>query len=849
MHILNLPRINQIAVGILILLALLNTQAWAQQNGSILGKVASENGEPLVQVHISIANTGQGTTTDASGRFHLSGLPSGAVTLRFSLLGFQTKEETIELGSNENRRIKVILKDQTNELQTVEVFGDRNKQPDKLEAITRLPLKPSDQIQSISVISDRLIEKQGALSVIEGVRNIPGVYTYSTYGGVKESISARGFRGIPTLKNGVRVMTDFRGMGYPTDMQGVESIQVMKGSASVTQGLGQASGQATDLGAPGGIVNVVTKTPKFETEGAVSVRGGSFNLFRPTFDFQGLLNESKTIAFRINGAYQTGGKFRKGMQKESFYINPSLAFRPNEQTTITLEMDYYNVNESIDAGTVNMAVDPNPNFDPTLPVSSSNLQYLTNRRNEIYDIPDDRMLGFKSDLSITKHSTFTARFKRYLDPAQKLYVRGAVYRSNFDADAIRTSLTPVASSPGVNDQQLHLYTRSISHSLPRIDKNTVVQFDLVGESLQTGILKHTFMVGVDYKITDLTQASYNTISIPGVIDIFDPESISNTLPYGTANFTSTGETISKTTNMGLTAQDVITLADRVKLFAGLRYSTNQSNDPLSSAFTRTNFWNPIVGMMVSVKKGLNVFASYTNSTRPENVSQIDANGNTFGNGFVNQLEAGIKSDWLNNRLRFNLTLYRIEQSNIIEQLYDINNAPITIEGRNVYRANGDDRRQGVEIELTGRILENLETILGYSYIDASYRNTEVNVEGSAPNNTPHHTFNGWVNYTVREGKLAHLNFGAGVYYLGSRPYNDWTQAGYTTHGVDTSNKPWLNKAYTLVNAQIGYQINKNWGVRCLANNIFNKVGYDAYRTSFIDKIQPRNVSGVLTYRF
>src|SRR5690606_17043980 len=247
------------------------------------------------------------------------------------------------------------------------VFGQRNRQPEKLDAITRLPLRPSDQIQSISVISDRLIEKQGALSVIEGVRNIPGVYSYATYGGVKESISSRGFRGIPTLKNGVRVMTDFRGMGFPTDMQGVENIQVMKGSAAVTQGLGQSSGQATDLGAPGGLVNVVTKTPKFINAGNVSIRGGSFGLFRPAFDIQQVMNKEETIAFRINGAYQNGGKFRKGMQKESFYINPSLAFRPDELTSVILEMDFYNVNENMDAGTVNTAVELNPDYDPAQP--------------------------------------------------------------------------------------------------------------------------------------------------------------------------------------------------------------------------------------------------------------------------------------------------------------------------------------------------------------------------------------------------------------------------------------------------------------------------------------------------
>ncbi len=88
-----------------------------------------------------------------------------------------------------------------------------------------------------------------------------------------------------------------------------------------------------------------------------------------------------------------------------------------------------------------------------------------------------------------------------------------------------------------------------------------------------------------------------------------------------------------------------------------------------------------------------------------------------------------------------------------------------------------------------------------------------------------------------------------MYYLGERPYNDWTSPGYTTHSVNTSIEPWYNKAYTLVNAQVGYQLNANWGLRVLANNIFDEVGYDAYRLSFVDRIAPRNFSGVLTYRF
>src|SRR5690606_2878218 len=124
-----------------------------------------------------------------------------------------------------------------NELEEVEVFGNRHDHPDKIESITRLPLKPYEQIQSISVLSEKLIEDQGVLSISDATKNVPGVYTFATYGNKRESMSSRGFRGIPILKNGVRIHSDFRGVGVLTDMQGVDNIQVLKGTASITQGV------------------------------------------------------------------------------------------------------------------------------------------------------------------------------------------------------------------------------------------------------------------------------------------------------------------------------------------------------------------------------------------------------------------------------------------------------------------------------------------------------------------------------------------------------------------------------------------------------------------------------------
>ncbi|MHA6249999.1 TonB-dependent siderophore receptor [Pontibacter sp. CAU 1760] len=792
--------------------------------GIIQGRIMQQDGQPLhaanvILEHVLLATT-HSTITDEDGRYRFVRVAEGVYVVRALALGYASTASQTQLRHGGTQELNLTLLPRHTRVAEVEVFGERDRQPEKLDAITRLPLKPSEQIQSISVISERLLGQQGALSVIEGVRNVPGVYTYATFGGVRESISSRGFRGIPTLKNGVRVMTDFRGGGFSTDMQGVESIQVLKGASAITMGA------ATDLGGPGGIVNIVTKTPKFDNTGTLSLRAGSWGLVRPTFDVQRVLNESKTLAVRVNGAYENGGKFRDHMQNESFYINPSVEWRPNARSTLTLEMDYLDEAQSIDVGTVNLSVG--------------------NAKNEIYDLPSSRFLGFDTDLTDVKHSTFAARFKHIL--SNSLYLRAAAFHSDYDADAIKSNLSAMKqnAAEGINLDQVNWYNRSISHNSNRRDQSSVVQFDLVGEKVKTSSLLHTFQVGVDYRYIDLYQPSYNSIAIDQV-NVLDPGTVANTLPEGLPAFALVRETQSYDHRFGATFQDVIQLRDWVKVYGGLRYSTVKTSSGGEASET-ADFWNPLAGVMFTVRDNINVFGSYTNSSNPRSAAVADENGNPLGAERIDQLEAGIKSEWLNDRLRFNLTLFKINNKDMNMEVFRQDETGAVV-AAGYYTKGGNDERKGVEVELTGRVLPNLELVTGYSYMDAQYREHTTFVPGSAPNNTPKHTFNAWANYSVATGFARGLSLGLGAYYLGQRPYNDWTQKGVQYHAIEPDTAPWYNKAYTIVNVQMGYEFRQHVSLRLLCNNLLDAVGYDAYRSNYIDRIQPRNFSGMVTYRF
>ncbi|WP_419868982.1 TonB-dependent siderophore receptor [Chryseobacterium sp. CT-SW4] len=696
-------------------------------------------------------------------------------------------------------------------IEEVELFGERNKQPEGLEVITRLPLKPRDQIQSISVISYKAIEELGALTVTDVAKNIPGVTQFGSYGGTRESMSIRGYRGVPVLKNGVMMDSDFRTAAMLTDMQGVESIQVIKGSAAVTQGIGDG------LGSAGGVINVVTKIPKFIDQTNVGFRYGSWDFYRPTVDFQRVLDSQGRIAVRLNAAYQNSNSFRRFINTERIYVNPSVAIRPDDKTEIVVEMDYMHNNTTPDRGTVNLA---------------------TGDIEAIYEMPGRKFLGFSTDNAKTETFNFSTTATRKL--TEKLKLRAAFMSSSYQSQTIGAALAPI-DRKNPNEYR----TRTLARA-DREDLNKVFQFDFIGADVMTGFMKHTFQVGFDWKESNVTTTSYNAKAVD-VINVL--EEINNILPsdIDRTNFVIADKNPVNTVapTLGLMAQDVITFNKYLKAHLGIRYSRLNGSDKDPSYA-----WNPSFGIMISPIENMNVFGSYTSTTSLRTANNVLASGaGTVGASTTKQWEAGIKSDWLNERLRFNVTLFDINTDNLSYEVLTNGNSTGT------YALAGELHRQGMEIELIGKILPNLQVMTGWAYVDAHYKDSPSFVNGSAPINTPKHSANAWLNYKFNTGALAGLDIGAGIYYVGKRPVDDYKQE-YTNaesghiNGTLPGEKPFKMPEYTTVDAQVGYAFKNGIGLRAFFNNIFDAVGYNSYfRGGYIDQIQPRNFAVQLNYKF
>ncbi len=779
--------------------------AFAQRGATLVGRVLDSERNPLSGALVFIEGTPKRTVTNDRGEFHFEHIRPGTIQLRASFVGFTPTEKHIHLQGHQRQEVTLVLK-ADHALAEVEVFGEAKKRPEKLEALTRVPLRLDEQVQSVSVISHKMITEQGTLTLGDATRNVPGVTTFAAYGGMYEGLTLRGYRGIPTLKNGVRVNSDFRGHGILSDMQGVETIQVLRGSAAIAQGIGN------DLGSAAGAINIATKVPRFINRTEVGLRTGSWGQFRPTVDWQYVL--SKKSALRFNAAFERRDDYNKLVDADRVYINPSFAWQPSERTQVLLEMDYLYDSRTPNQGTVNLAADSVYN---------------------IYDMPRDKFQGFSTDRITQNYTTYAARLLH--DLGKGYSIRLALSGSQWTRKSLnaRTSTLRTSARTGL----YNLRSRSYGGSTVE-DGNVSFQADFIGKDIFTGSIRHTFNIGFDYKTNNTLNEATNSV----VVDTIDVlSSINNTLPAG---ITLTKQSESKTNSYtyGFLAQEVMTLNKYLKLSLGLRYSKINGTNNYAASTTSGDAWDPLAGIIFTPVKDINVFASYTTTTSLTQAANVDENGEKLGAQRDKQFEVGLKSEFFNNRLRFNLTLFHIKNGDLAYRALNAagQNLPYFIKA-------GDIVRKGLEAELTGRLLPNMDVVLGYAYLDAQYQNSGNYYNGSAPMNAAKHTANGWLNYTVERGTLKGLGFGLGAYYVGKRPFAEYSQRTLPGHDVQPGVRPFLADAYTTVNVQASYR-HKAYTIRAFFNNVFNSIGYNAYyRGGYINRTDPRNFAVSLHYTF
>src|SRR5688572_23691760 len=305
---------------------LFSFQSFAQQPGnlSITGTIGTADGKPVSLASIQMREARKGTTTNEQGHFTIDKLQPGTYTLVISFVGLETIEKPVTVDGEKAIQLSIEMKEIKDQLQEVVVLYNQTVNH-KVSAIGKAGIKPMDLPQSVAIIGEGLIRDQQAQRLSDVIKNVNGVYLATARASTQETFFARGYSFSSTnmFKNGSRVNT-----GAMPEVSSLESVEILKGGAAILYG----------NVAPGGILNMVTKKPKFEFGGEASLRAGSYNLIKPAIDIYGPV--SGKIAYRVNGTFESADSYRDQVSSKRYYVNPSLLFNLGKRTELIVEGDY-----------------------------------------------------------------------------------------------------------------------------------------------------------------------------------------------------------------------------------------------------------------------------------------------------------------------------------------------------------------------------------------------------------------------------------------------------------------------------------------------------------------------------
>lgn len=140
--------------------------------------------------------------------------------------------------------------------------------------------------------------------------------------------------------------------------------------------------------------------------------------------------------------------------------------------------------------------------------------------------------------------------------------------------------------------------------------------------------------------------------------------------------------------------------------------------------TSVDRFDPLVVLAFDANENINLYAKYSTGYRAGGASSRSLTYRSFDPEEVEAYEIGIKSDLLDNRLRFNAALYAMDRTNS-----QIDFSLVTVVGastRNTLEtinAPGTTRIRGLELEGQFQATENLRLSASYAYTDAQIPDT------------------------------------------------------------------------------------------------------------------------------
>lgn len=629
-----------------------------------------------------------------------------------------------------------------------------------------------DTPQTISVVPQKVIEEQQALSLRQVLSNVSGI-TFSAGeggGGSGDSINIRGFSANASMQiDGLRDSAQTN----RTDTFNIEAVEVIKGPNSVFGGSGTT----------GGSINQVTKQPLGRDFTRLGASLGTDNYHRLTLDTNQTLEGVGTdSAFRLNlMAHENDVPGRDEIDRERWGIAPSLALGLSENTRLTLS--YFHQSDDI---------------LPDYGVPARDGKKLAGVDREGY-------FGWKNiDKDEIETDSFTVKLEHAFNDS--LSLQNLTRYSRIDRDAVisashvNTTGVPAGRYVPAGPQG---YGRDVSTDLWINQTNLRADFDTFG-------LAHSLATGVEVsrETYDRTTYSYGLNFAGRDFDLANPPGHYT----GPINKADSADTATELDNQAVYVFDTITLAPQWDLNLGLRYDWVDGEyknvalpaGTLTKLDTSDEELSGRVGLVFKPADNGRIYVAYGTSFNPSaeflasSGGGVNANTANLDPEENETWELGTKWELFDRRLELDAAVFRVEKTNARETMADGST-----------QLAGEQRVQGVELGVTGHITEQWDVFANYTFLDSETLKSAdtaagIAKEGQALANTPPRSFNLWTSYELPAG----WTLGYGARYVSER-------------NVASSGTAKLD-AYWLHNAMVGYQVSRNLDLQLNVNNLFDE---------------------------
>ncbi|MEB6668774.1 TonB-dependent siderophore receptor [Acinetobacter vivianii] len=719
---------------------------------------------------------------------------------------------------------------QTNILPTIVVTADdsleNNYTKKNASTSTKLNLSVKETPQSVSVITQKQMEDMGATNLGEALLNTTGIIltgdnTERTNFSIRGFNMGDGWNSNLMQYDGVAVNATNVASSKP-DMAMLESVEVLRGAAGLLQGSGE----------PAGTVNLIRKKPTadFHASGAVSY--GSWNTVRGEVDVSNRLNESGTVRGRLVLAYQDGDSWMKAVTRDSNLLYGIISADLTKNTL--LNFGYSQQKEH--------AVPVN-----SLPRYSDGSDIGLDRDNCGCDYRD-----FWDKKNSQAFIDLTHQFEN------GWMVKGSYLRADIDMDMAFTSLA--FASTGAIDKSnpkatINKYGYRYNQQLDVFDFFTKGTFNLLGR-------EHELVAGINHQKSDIPGqwTSWDTMMADGSlwdrqantkpvgveqmqVNVFDFDPYG--LPYAAPRYDQDGgRSYVQTEQTGLYLTTRWNLADSLKLITGVRESNfkydseYQSNvtgkfvDSRAVHYKKDNIWTPYVGLTYDFNDTYTGYASFTDTFVVQNVK--DRNEKLLDPVQGNVYEIGLKGSFNDDKLIASIAAFRTNQINRAIQDQS-SKGQCAFNGGEGYcnTSAGEVISEGIETELRGEVLPNLNLSAGYTYNTTEYKK-DIAKQGQTFNETtPEHIARLFATYKLPNN----LTVGGGVNYQ-----SEWLVGRY-------GSKPAKQEGYALVNLMASYPLSENITIAVNANNVLDKKYYSYLTTDSNRYGEPRNMKLTLRAKF